>query len=59
VQAPADELSSLSPEFAALWRDNDMRSYGEGNKTCTIQTSGGSRWNIRPSLSKAAAIVVW
>jgi transcriptional regulator with XRE-family HTH domain len=27
-----DELCRLSPEFAALWRDNDVRSYGEGVK---------------------------
>lgn len=27
-----DELCRLSPEFAALWRDNDVRTYGEGVK---------------------------
>ena len=27
-----DELCRLSPEFEALWRDNDVRSYGEGVK---------------------------
>jgi len=27
-----DELCRASPEFAALWRDNDVRSYGEGIK---------------------------
>ncbi|MGF6240218.1 transcriptional regulator with XRE-family HTH domain [Paraburkholderia sp. GAS38] len=27
-----DELSALSPEFAALWRDNDVRAHGEGVK---------------------------
>jgi len=30
--ALVDELSRLSPEFAAMWRDNDVRSYGEGVK---------------------------
>jgi transcriptional regulator with XRE-family HTH domain len=25
-------LSAQSPEFAAMWRDNDVRSYGEGTK---------------------------
>ncbi|WP_158808061.1 helix-turn-helix transcriptional regulator [Beijerinckia sp. L45] len=27
-----DELSKASPEFAALWRDNDVRAHGEGVK---------------------------
>ena len=27
-----DELSRRSPEFAALWRDNDVRAHGEGVK---------------------------
>jgi transcriptional regulator with XRE-family HTH domain len=32
VQALVDELSQRSPEFAAMWRDNDVRSYGGGLK---------------------------
>ena len=32
VAALVDELSRVSPEFAAMWRDNDVRSYGEGVK---------------------------
>jgi transcriptional regulator with XRE-family HTH domain len=32
VKALVDELCVLSPEFAAMWRDNDVRSYGEGVK---------------------------
>jgi transcriptional regulator with XRE-family HTH domain len=32
VQPLVDELCSLSPEFDALWRDNDVRSHGEGIK---------------------------
>jgi len=33
VQAFVDELSRLSPEFDAMWRDNDVRStYGEAAK---------------------------
>ena len=32
VQALVDELCRLSPEFAAMWRDNDVRNYGEGTK---------------------------
>ena len=27
-----DELSRASAEFAAMWRDNDVRAYGEGTK---------------------------
>ena len=27
-----DELCRLSPEFEALWRDNDVHAYGEGAK---------------------------
>jgi transcriptional regulator with XRE-family HTH domain len=27
-----EELSAASPEFTALWRDNDVRAYGEGSK---------------------------
>lgn len=32
VTALVEELSQLSPEFAALWRDTDVRSFGEGVK---------------------------
>ena len=32
VEALVDELCRLSPEFATMWRDNDVRSYGEGVK---------------------------
>jgi transcriptional regulator with XRE-family HTH domain len=32
VQALVDELCRLSPEFEAMWRDNDVRTYGEGTK---------------------------
>ena len=27
-----DELCQVSPEFEAMWRDNDVRSHGEGTK---------------------------
>jgi len=27
-----DELSRISPEFVAIWRDNDVRTHGEGTK---------------------------
>jgi transcriptional regulator with XRE-family HTH domain len=32
VEALVDELCRLSPEFEAMWRDNDVRTYGEGTK---------------------------
>jgi transcriptional regulator with XRE-family HTH domain len=32
VGALVEELSRSSPEFEAMWRDNDVRSYGEGVK---------------------------
>jgi transcriptional regulator with XRE-family HTH domain len=32
VRALVDELSQASPAFAAMWRDNDVRTYGEGTK---------------------------
>ena len=32
VQGLVDELCRLSPEFAVMWRDNDVRNYGEGSK---------------------------
>jgi transcriptional regulator with XRE-family HTH domain len=32
AQALVEELSRRSSEFAAMWRDNDVRTYGEGTK---------------------------
>jgi len=32
VSELVDELCKLSPEFAALWRDNDVHAHGEGAK---------------------------
>ena len=32
AKAIVDELSQSSPEFASMWRDNDVSSYGEGIK---------------------------
>jgi transcriptional regulator with XRE-family HTH domain len=32
VEPLVDELCSLSPEFRAMWRDNDVRTHGEGVK---------------------------
>ncbi len=33
VQSLVDELCATSPYFAAMWRDNDVRVHGDGNKT--------------------------
>jgi transcriptional regulator with XRE-family HTH domain len=35
-----DELRRQSPEFEAMWRDNDVRSYGEGVKRLKHPTAG-------------------
>jgi transcriptional regulator with XRE-family HTH domain len=32
IEALVEELSTASPDFAAMWRDHDVRSYGEGIK---------------------------
>ncbi len=32
VEALVDELCRLSPEFEAMWRDNDVRKHGDGAK---------------------------
>ncbi|MES2044048.1 MAG: helix-turn-helix transcriptional regulator [Pseudomonadota bacterium] len=32
IEPLVTELCARSPEFAAMWRDNDVRSYGEGVK---------------------------
>ncbi|MGX9424535.1 MULTISPECIES: helix-turn-helix transcriptional regulator [Bradyrhizobium] len=32
VQSLIDELSATSPEFAAMWRDNDVQGHGDGVK---------------------------
>jgi transcriptional regulator with XRE-family HTH domain len=35
-----NELSVLSPEFDAMWRDNDVRGYGEGTKQLRHPVAG-------------------
>ena len=32
VQSLVDELCATSPEFAAMWRDNDVQGHGDGKK---------------------------
>ena len=33
IQTLVDDLCRSSPEFEAMWRDNDVRTYGDGAKT--------------------------
>ena len=40
VNSLVDELCRESPEFAAMWRDNDDRNYGEGVKRLRHPTDG-------------------
>ena len=40
VKALVDELCQLSPEFEAMWRDNDVRTYGEGTKQLRHPVAG-------------------
>ena len=40
VQALVDELCQTSPEFEAMWRDNDVRAYGDGAKTLRHPIAG-------------------
>jgi transcriptional regulator with XRE-family HTH domain len=40
IQAMVDELSRLSPEFAAMWRDHDVRAHGEGVKQLRLPGVG-------------------
>lgn len=40
VGALVDELSRSSPDFEAIWRDHDVRIYGEGTKHFRHPTAG-------------------
>jgi transcriptional regulator with XRE-family HTH domain len=40
VASLVNELSVLSPEFRAMWRDNDVRGYGEGTKQLRHPVAG-------------------
>jgi hypothetical protein len=40
VRPLIDELSRLSPDFARLWRENDVRSHGEGTKLLRHPAAG-------------------
>ena len=40
VQSLVDELCTTSPEFAAMWRDNDVQGHGEGLKVLHHPVAG-------------------
>jgi transcriptional regulator with XRE-family HTH domain len=40
VEALVDELRRLSPEFKVMWRENDVRSHGEGIKQLRHPVAG-------------------
>jgi transcriptional regulator with XRE-family HTH domain len=40
VQSLVDELCATSPEFAAMWRDNDVQAHGDGVKVLHHPTAG-------------------
>ncbi len=40
VQSLVDELCATSPEFAAMWRDNDVQAHGDGVKVLHHRTVG-------------------
>jgi transcriptional regulator with XRE-family HTH domain len=40
VQSLVDELCATSPEFAAMWRDNDVQSHGDGVKVLRHPVAG-------------------
>jgi transcriptional regulator with XRE-family HTH domain len=40
VQSLVDELCATSPEFAAMWRDNDVKGHGDGLKVLRHPIAG-------------------
>jgi len=40
VQSLVDELCATSPEFAAMWRDNDVQGHGDGVKSLHHPVAG-------------------
>ena len=40
IEALVDELCRRSPEFEAMWRDHDVRTYGDGTKYLRHPTAG-------------------
>jgi hypothetical protein len=40
VQSLVDELCATSPEFAAMWRENDVQGHGDGKKVLNHPIAG-------------------
>src|SRR5580692_3971667 len=40
IKALVDELCQISPEFEAMWRNNDVQAYGEGSKQLRHPVAG-------------------
>jgi transcriptional regulator with XRE-family HTH domain len=40
IKALVDDLCDRSPDFARMWRDNDVRNFGEGTKQIRHPTAG-------------------
>ncbi|HEY2034712.1 MAG TPA: helix-turn-helix transcriptional regulator [Rhizomicrobium sp.] len=40
VQSLVDELCATSPEFAAMWRDNNVQTHGDGTKVLNHPVAG-------------------
>jgi transcriptional regulator with XRE-family HTH domain len=40
IQSLVDELSSFSPEFKRMWRENDVRTHGDGAKVLNHPIAG-------------------
>ena len=59
VHALVDELRRLSPEFEAIWRENDVRTYGEGTKKLRHPVAGLLALETRLLLSMGAPTLAW
>ena len=45
VMALVDELSRISPEFARMWKENEVRTHGGGKKQLATPPRALSPWN--------------
>ena len=60
VEPLVDELCRLSPEFRAMWRDNDVRGpQARPSSTYATRFSARSPSNTRPSQSMAERTSAW
>ena len=59
VQGLVDDLCRQSPEFAAMWRDNDVRAHGDGTKTLHHPAIGPLQMEYSASPSMAGPTSAW